>query len=87
MHARLVLRVKLNLNETLLEQIIEFVAAELLLALLVGFLQFKHNFAFLGVWIIHVWVKEATNLLIVVLETLQDEQLRYNEEDLCVTLL
>ena len=59
----------------------------LLLPLLVYFLQLQHNLPLLRRSIIHVRVKEATNLLVIVLKAFQDEQLRYNEEDLGVSLL
>ena len=55
--------------------------------MLVNFLHFNHYLAFLGARVIHVGIEEATNLFVVVLETLQDEQLWYNEEYLSVTLL
>jgi len=59
----------------------------LLLPLLVYFLQFHHHLSLLRRRIIHVWVKEATNLLVVILQAFQNQQLRYNEEDLRVSLL
>ena len=87
MHLGLVLGVELDLDEALLEEIIEFVAAVLLLPLLVYFLELDHHLALLRRRIIHVWVEEATNLLVVILQALQNQQLRYNEEDLRVSLL
>ena len=59
----------------------------LLLPLLVYFLQFHHHLSLLRRRIIHVRVKEATNLLVVILQAFQNQQLRYNEEDLRVSLL
>jgi hypothetical protein len=57
------------------------------LSLRVDFLEFHDHLALLGLRVIHIGVKEAADLLVVVLEALQDEQLRDDEEDLGVALL
>jgi len=57
------------------------------LPLFINFLHFQDDFALLSVGIIHIGVKEAAYLLVVVLQTLQDQKLGDDEEDLRVPLL
>jgi hypothetical protein len=55
--------------------------------LFVNFLELDDHSSFFGVLIIHFGIEVTANLLVIVLETLQDQQLRDDKEDLGVTLL
>ena len=57
------------------------------MAFLVYFLQLYNDPALFSVWVLHVWIEEATDLLVIVLETLQYKELRNDEEDFSISLL
>ena len=76
------------LQEALLHQIVEIVViAELLAAELVLLLQALKLLARLRNRVKHVRVEEVANLFVIVLQGLEDQQGRYYEEDLGVSLL
>lgn len=56
-----------DFDEAFFEQVIEFVASQFLLTLLINFLQLYDHLAFLGTRIVHVGIKEVTDLLVIIL--------------------
>ncbi len=72
---------QLHLQQALLNQVVVIErAAHLNSALLVPLLELHQLLALVGRFIEHIWVEEATNVLVVSFQTLQDQQRRNNHK-------
>ena len=87
LHLLLVLLCQFDFNEEFFDHVVELVASHLLLALLIYLFHFSNNFALFTIGVYHVGIEETTYLFIIIFQTFQDQQLWYDEKDLCVSLL
>lgn len=76
-----------GLQENLLDQVVVLEGgAHLDAALLVVLLEILELLPLRRTLVKHIWVEEGTDVLVIALQGFQNQQRRYDEEDLCLTV-